>query len=161
MINIRQKGADGERQIADHLNLIVNTCYIRAGLPVPLKPIVQRNQNQSAVGGQDLVGTFGLAIEVKRQEQLSIGTWWKQCEASAKTLGEIPVLLFRQNKQSWRCVTNGFLPTPTGSSQVGARVEISFDDFSTWFRHIVNGAIVQLSAQRAMARPVSGEGLFD
>lgn len=137
-INIRQKGAGGEQEIATELNLIINMVRMQLGIPVPGTPTVQRNQNQSAVGGKDLIGTYGLAIEVKRQEALSIGSWWAQCVKSAEDLNEIPVLLFRQNKQKWRCVifVDVPLPAPQGTVYKSARMraEISYDDFKTWFR---------------------------
>lgn len=93
---------------------------------------VQRNQNQSAVGGQDLVHTLGLAIEVKRQEQLSINTWWDQCVASAAKLSEHPVLLYRQNGKKWRCVTLSYVELPNRKF-VQARVEFDFDTFLFWW----------------------------
>lgn len=134
-INIREKGAGAEREIADDLNYILNSLYKDLGLAVPTKPVVQRNQNQSAVGGKDLVGTFGLAIEVKRQEALSVNTWWKQCAASALELGEKPILLFRQNKQKWRCVLLVDLPIPsTSHAFVTVRAEIDYEAFKSWFR---------------------------
>ena len=103
-INIRAKGAGGEREICDVLNSIIqDTMRI---LKFPPKEVeaagrtVQRNQNQSAVGGNDLTNTFGLSIEVKRQEQLAINTWWAQCLAAANRNNEHPVLLYRQNGKS-------------------------------------------------------------
>lgn len=136
MINIRKKGFDAERAIADDLNLIVNTCLIVQKLPLPSKPVVQRNQNQSAVGGKDLIGTYGLAIEVKRQETLNVNTWWNQCVASARELNEIPVLLFRQSRAPWRCITYASLSLPQ-SSTVQVRAEIGYEDFREWFRNLV------------------------
>jgi hypothetical protein len=136
-INIRTKGATAERGIADDLNLIINMVRLELGIPVPGKPTVQRNQQQSAVGGCDLVGTFGLAIEVKRQEALSIGTWWAQCVKSAEALDEIPVLLFRQNKSAWRCIIRVNVPMPGASSHVVTRGEIPYDVFKDYFRLIV------------------------
>lgn len=107
---------------------------------MPDKPIVQRNQNQSAVGGCDLTGTYGLAIEVKRQETLSINTWWAQCLKSAKELGEHPVLLFRQNakpgqRTKWRCITFVEVRLPAAHlPPLQVRAEMEYDDFKKWFR---------------------------
>lgn len=131
-INIRQKGANAERDIADDLNVQIYIAFKELDIPYPSKPIVQRNQNQSAVGGQDLIGTYGLAIEVKRQEQLSINTWWNQCVASARKLDEIPVLLFKQSKQPWRCILETTVSVSSNSSIV-VRSEISYDDFKRFF----------------------------
>ena len=159
MINVRQKGATGERDIADDLNLIINTCRLQLGIPIPGTPTVQRNQNQSAVGGKDLVGTFGLAIEVKRQEALSINTWWRQCVASAQPLKEVPVLLFRQNKKPWRCITLAALPVPGGIRTAEARVELAYEDFSSWFRAIVTQQL-ESDIRHDATRPIQQPGLF-
>lgn len=159
MVNIRTKGASAERDIADHMNGVIYGVYKELGLSYPTKPIVQRNQNQTAVGGKDLVGTHGLAIEVKRQEQLSINSWWRQCVASARTLNEIPVLLFKQSRLPWRCITNGqvLFPEALGRIAVPARVEISFDDFTIWYR-----AIVKRDTERRIAAGAGqSNGLFD
>ena len=131
-INIRQKGQEGEREIQRALEPIVRKLLLQGGHPVPAKPIIQRNQNQSAVGGSDLSNTFGLAIEVKRQEQLSINTWWKQCETSANESGELPVLLYRQNGKKWKCVLYTWVNLP-GNKHTRIRAEISWEDFLNWF----------------------------
>lgn len=136
-INIRAKGQNGEREVAKAMNEVIMD--VMRGLGFPESEIakaanaVQRNQNQSAVGGNDLSNTFGLSIEVKRQEQLSINTWWKQCEAAAQRNNEIPVLLYRQNGKKWRCITYSYLPLPNGSLY-SARVEFDWDTFLDWFK---------------------------
>lgn len=158
MINIRTKGAGGEREVADDLNAILKDLYKDMGLDFPAKPIVQRNQNQSAVGGKDLVGTFGLAIEVKRQEALSINTWWKQCAVSALELQEKPVLLFRQNGKKWRCITLVDLPVQDdGHAFVTVRAEIEYDAFKSWFRTWAQRKIADAPSPEIASHP----GLFD
>lgn len=137
MINIRQKGQTGERDVINVLEPLARKIMTGLGIPVPEKNILQRNQNQSAVGGADISGAFGLSIEVKRQEQLSINTWWKQCEKSAAETNEIPVLLFRQNGKKWRCVMYAELPlpaiAPAYSATMRARVEFDWEQFQAWF----------------------------
>lgn len=136
-INVRQKGAEGEREVAKAMEAIIRKCYIDLGYPLPETAIVQRNQNQSAVGGSDLTNTYGLAIEVKRQEALSVNTWWKQCEASALRNGEIPVLIYRQNRKAWRVVMHGEVPLPPTNGTLGASMkvlmEFSWEQFQQWF----------------------------
>lgn len=139
-IDVRQKGASGEREICDAMNFIIHNVMKNMGFPAEdcLKAMssVQRNQNQSAVGGNDLTNTFGLSIEVKRQEALSINTWWKQCEAAAHRNNERPVLLYRQNRGKWKCITYVWIPLPNGRS-VQSRAEFDFDTFKEWFAHWV------------------------
>ena len=136
MINIRQKGASGEREICDLLNDIIQKVMrsmdYSAEEVIKAGKTVQRNQNQTAVGGNDLTNTFGLSIEVKRQEQLAINTWWKQTVEAADRNSEHPVLLYRQNGKKWNCVTMGYLELPN-SKFVKIRMAIDFEDFKTWF----------------------------
>jgi len=140
-INIRTKGAGAEREVAKALNLIIWQESEKAGLDPKRFDIAQRNQNQSASGGADLVGVFGLSIEIKRQEALSIGSWWAQCIASAQRECEVPVLLFRQSHKAWRCILMGYVEVCTGQRDdpgyMGMRCEISWEDFLIWFREHV------------------------
>ena len=55
-------------------------------------------------GGHDLTGIPGWAVEVKRHETLSLGTWWTQAEIQAKRADARPALLYRQSRQPWRAV---------------------------------------------------------
>lgn len=139
MVNVRQKGAGGEREIAEDLNFIIYQTMQQLCCDNPTMRSVQRNQNQSAVGGADLTGTLGLSIEVKRQEQLSINTWWAQCTAAAEQNGGIPVLLYRQNGKKWRCILLVDIPLPGNTAFVHqARAEIDYDTFKSFFKeHVV------------------------
>lgn len=137
-INIRTKGATAERDVANQLNAILLPLLMKHGHSTEI-PVIQRNQNQSAVGGCDLSNTFDLAIEVKRHENLSIPAWWKQCLDQANRNNHKPILIFRQNNCKWRVIMNGclLLPSLSGSGQatIPMRVEITWDDFKIWFHH--------------------------
>lgn len=132
------KGKEGEREIARALNEIIFAALQARGIAIPDRDVVQRNQNQSAVGGGDLSNTFGMCIEVKRQEQLSVNTWWKQVQKAALHNGDLPVLVYRQNRKPWRVVTIGNLPCPYTGHQFTARVEFAWEDFKLWFRYWVD-----------------------
>ncbi|WYV98904.1 hypothetical protein [Stenotrophomonas phage CM2] len=99
-INIRAKGANGEREVATMMNEIVERVCKEEGLSLPPKPVIQRNQNQSAVGGSDLTNPFGYAIEVKRQETLAVNTWWKQREVASAEFGGTPVVISPSERQA-------------------------------------------------------------
>lgn len=153
MVNVRTKGAGGEREIADDLNYIIYSVMKEMGCEKPTMQSVQRNQNQSAVGGADLTGTLGVSIEVKRQEQLSVNTWWAQCTKAAEQNGGTPVLLYRQNGKKWKCVLLVDLPLPTyqdGAGWIsisGVRAEVDYDTFKEWFkmhvkRYIERGGVI-------------------
>lgn len=133
----QNKGKGGEREVADALNGVIYAIFKERGWEIPKNLWVQRNTQQSAVGGCDLTGTWGMAVEVKRQEALSINTWWAQCKASAATLRAMPVLVFRQNKKAWRVVMEGALQLPMSPGEIPwslARVEISWEEFLNWFK---------------------------
>lgn len=121
------------------MNSIVASVLTKHGIKIPDKPIFQRNQNQSAVGGSDLTNPFHLAIEIKRQEAISINTWWKQCCTAAIADGAVPVLIFRQNGiRAWRCILRVDVPLGEGTHVSGVRAEISWDDFLQWFYNLVD-----------------------
>ncbi len=148
-IDVRQKGAEGERQVIKMLTPIITQVMTEMEFPQEkidaAMKMVQRNQNQSAVGGNDLSNTFGMSIEVKRQEQLAINTWWQQCETAALRNNELPVLIFKQNNKPWRFITYGFLHAPAdngGWTSVRARVEFNEDTFKSWFRAWVKGKLL-------------------
>jgi hypothetical protein len=148
MVNPRTKGADGERQVYKMLNDIIVKVMSAMAFPAEdiekARTMVQRNQNQSAVGGCDLTNTFGIAIEVKRQEVLSIPAWWRQVCTAAERNNELPLLIFRQNNKPWRVRTYGFLHAPArdGSwSSVQAVVEIDEPTFKQWFEAWVRGKL--------------------
>jgi hypothetical protein len=136
-INIRQKGAGGEREICDMLNAILyarmkKLGYAKETLLEALKAF-QRNQNQTAVGGSDITNPFRLSIEVKRQEALSLNTWWKQCVTSAESEGALPVLIYRQNHKPWRVRTYGYLMrSDVKGTALRAVVEFDWETFQQW-----------------------------
>ena len=147
-INVRTKGAEGERQVIKLLTPIVVDVMVALAFPPEqietARKMIQRNQNQSAVGGCDLSNVFGLSIEVKRQETLSIPAWWRQTVTAAERNNELPVLIYRQNNKPWRIRTYGFLHTPSnggGWTSVQAVIEIDEAAFLTWFREWVKGKL--------------------
>lgn len=140
MTNIRVKGASAERDICKALNSILQEVMWELCYPPDeiekAENSIQRNQNQSVVGGKDLTNTFGLAIEVKRQEALAINSWWNQCESAAHRNQEVPVLLYKQSHKPWKCVVNVLLQDDCGAEHV-VRAEMLFDDFKEYFRKLV------------------------
>ena len=134
MVNIRTKGANGEREICDKLNSILESLLLRMALPLPPKPVFQRNQNQSAVGGSDITNPFGLCIEVKRHETLNVTAWWGQVLVASKEFGGVPVLLYRQSgKRKWNCVLMTQLAMRDDHTK-SMTVQSTIDDetFSLW-----------------------------
>lgn len=141
-INIRQKGQSGEREVCDWLNGIAYRALKDEGLPYPTKPIFQRNQNQSAVGGSDITNPMLMCLEVKRQEQLDLNAWWKQCVTAAQQFGGRPIVVFRQNgKRKWRILIEANVAYQCGQAHSPMRCEISHEDFETfaynWMRRML------------------------
>lgn len=92
-MNSREKGARGERELA---NLLKNAGYdCRRG-----------QQYSGANGDADVVGLPGIHIECKRVEKLNIETALKQAQRDARE-GEIPAVFHRRNGEHWK-VTMGF-----------------------------------------------------
>lgn len=97
MTNIRSKGQRGEREAAAFLGSILNQRGI------------SRNLSQTREGGADIIAVPGLCIEVKRQETLNVNTWWRQVCVAADDCGDIPVLMYRQNKRRWHFCLPAYL----------------------------------------------------
>jgi hypothetical protein len=151
-INVVNKGKTGEREVATLLNGIVVEVMSAMGYGADdiaaAAKTVQRNQNQTAVGGCDLTNVFGMAVEVKRQEQLAIPAWWRQCVAAAERNNELPVLIYRQNRRPWRIRTYAWLALPgadpgSWSRQQMIVAEFDLDSFKQWFAHWVRGKLEQ------------------
>lgn len=135
-INARAKGATGEREVVHLLNgiiqRVVDSQEWSADVVKVAMSCIQRNQQQSAVGGQDLNGVFGMSVEIKRVEQINVEKWWEQCVSQAGRNAEHPVLLYRKNHQPWRCVTLGHAPLPGGRLS-SLRVQFEEQPFTVWF----------------------------
>lgn len=91
------KGASGEREAAAVLAGWIEPVYRHAGVEVP---DIKRNLMQTREGGYDLVGIDWLALEVKRQENMALPSWWRQTVKNA-SMGQIPFLMWRQNRRPW------------------------------------------------------------
>ena len=136
----RTKGGSGEREACKLFNGIIERVVTQElhGTIADIeqsKKMVQRNQNQSAVGGKDLSNTMGLSVEVKRCETLQIKKWWKQCVIEAQRNGEHPVLMYRQSRQPWRFMTTVTLETHPNemiSELYPVVATIEEDDFKLW-----------------------------
>ena len=139
-LNSRNKGANGEREVVRLMNEIIAKVLAADEWDDVVKATalgcIQRNQAQSAVGGHDLNGVFGMSVEIKRVENLQIEKWWQQCVSQSERNGEHPVLLYRQNHQPWRCLTLGHAPLPGGRLS-SMRVQMEEAAFMVWFHQWV------------------------
>lgn len=97
-LSAKRKGANGEREAAKLLVEWIAPVYQSLDLD---PPTLERNLMQSRMGGFDLVGLEWLALEVKRQENVSLPAWWRQTLRQANT-EQVPFLLWRQNRTPWK-----------------------------------------------------------
>jgi Holliday junction resolvase len=86
-INSKDKGARGERELANKLKEYGFDC--RRG-----------QQFCGANGDADVVGLDGIHIEVKRTERLSLYDALAQAKHDARE-GEMPVVMHRKNNCEW------------------------------------------------------------
>lgn len=129
-INSRAKGQRGERQVIDLLQPIVDRVHAQHSLsPV----LLQRNTLQAHMGGEDIANLHGFSVEVKFCETITLKQWWEQCLRQAKARQAHPVLFYRKSKQKWAVKTNCFCETPKSGYKVSAAVEMTIEDFLTWF----------------------------
>ena len=85
-INSRQKGANGEREVAKILQQVVNEVALLCGY---VAPEIRRNTEQSQIGGEDLTGLPWYSFEIKRCERVELDKWWQQTvtQAARKAAG--------------------------------------------------------------------------
>ena len=90
----RSKGQGGELEVAHLLTEITGFSITRR---------VRQHD-----GDSDLMGLPGWAVEVKRHASAPLGTvagvWWHQAVDQAQDAGLLPLLLYRADRQPWRCV---------------------------------------------------------
>lgn len=129
MVHVLNKGKAAEREAVKYLQPLVNEVYQSLDMD---PPELLRNQLQSAVGGYDIIGLDWLALEIKRQETLQINKWWEQVNRAAAP-DQVPVVMFRQNRQKWRFILNTWIHTG-GSGHMKVRCEINEVDFKEWFK---------------------------
>ncbi len=117
----RTKGAAGERELF-------------ALLTEQLGVNVTRNLTQTRAGGADTLDVLGWSIEVKRQEALSIASWWTQTQRQADALSRKPALFYRQSRKPWRAVLDLHHIAPGVFRAPGSLCELALSDACTVIR---------------------------
>lgn len=130
MVNVQDKGKRGEREIKDRFIAIMEAVERDCGKTGYSSEVKRASYMASNAGGRDIVGIPCLAVEVKRAETLELNAWWNQCERQARE-NELPVLLFRQSRRPWRCLTYGGLYLFNDAHR--CVVQCSADDFFNYF----------------------------
>ena len=136
MVHSRNKGARGEREVMDALNKVIEEIV---GENAKFFSFVQRNAQQFASGGSDLINTLDFEIEVKFCETLNLNAWWEQVTTNATKTGKEPVLVYRQSRKPWRVRMYG---TPIIAMKKGIEHELTepaefdFETFLAIFRQV-------------------------
>lgn len=123
-VNGRKKGAAAELEFVKILQQEVDVCC-SPGHGIVFK----RNLEQVRGGGYDITGLSWLALEIKRQENMSLNIWWEQCERQAE--GRVPVLAYRQNNRPWR------IRMPINVYNNRTLADMSLEDFLAVFRSML------------------------
>jgi len=121
----RNKGASGEREL---ILEIEQQTGIR----------LERNLAQSFAGGHDLIGLDDWAIEVKRYavaDNASKKNWWRQAVHQAMRVEKQPVVIYRADRQPWRCIVQYPLHTSLYDiDDILCTCEVSLELFCGWLR---------------------------
>ncbi len=118
-INVRSKGAAGEREFCD---------WLHDTLGLDMKP--ERNLDQVRNGGSDINTLPPFMFEIKRCEGLSKREWWAQVKTASRPFSRaIPVVAYRQNRKPWR-----FLISATYIGLDKGYVELEELEFTKWLK---------------------------
>lgn len=135
-INVQTKGKSGEREALGLIRAAMERVEAQlrdSGLRVrSYSDDVKRNTMQSDRGGYDIHGVPLLALEIKRCETLQLDAWWRQAVRQA-TSGELPVLMFRRNKERWRVQTWACLTSPNGAGVRFVPAVVTIEEFVAYF----------------------------
>lgn len=138
-INVRQKGANAERDIIKLLQPALERVYQQLAADYPhladlvgTAPRLQRNALQADGGGSDIAGLEWLALEVKCQETLAVPAWWRQCTEQAGKR-QTPVLAYRRNGAPWRIRMQVRMDVVRYRPAWEPIVEMSWDAFVAYF----------------------------
>lgn len=128
----RDKGKRAEREVIALLQPVVTEMFERYEQDAPK---LQRNTLQSDGGGFDIVGLRWMALEVKHQESIQVAKWWCQSLQQAQRAGPNvePVLFYRKNNVKFRVVINPGVLVYRTNNVLSIPVDISVDDFLTYF----------------------------
>lgn len=124
----RDKGKRGEREVINQLQEILDRVRTRRGLP---RMLLERNLLQAHLGGCDMFGLEWLALEVKRQEYISVEPWWRQTVEQAGPK-QTPVLVWRASHQPWRVRLRGVIQIFEAAS-MPVVMDVSWEWFLQYF----------------------------
>lgn len=156
MVNIRNKGQRGEREVINIfigcMQIIENELRQQGYLCPQLSDNIQRNALQADKGGHDVFGLPYISVEVKRQENLHINQWWEQCVKQAQDAQLMPVLIYRKSRQEWHVISYVKLSNGVEQYDTWVRAEYSMGDFIKWYSAIYRDYLISLTS--TVAEPI-------
>ena len=120
--DIRGKGANGEREA---IKWFIDRFEI---------PAAARNLEQTRGGGADCLEIPYIALEIKRQEILSVPAWWRQTVNQAVVANRIPVLMYRQNRKPWHFGLPASLIIPASWDHIIVKPDV----FIAWYTQLLD-----------------------
>lgn len=144
------KGAKGERDVLAAFReamQAVESELAQAGFNfVARSEFATRKRIEAGTSNRDIGNIPIISIEVKRNESLNLKAAWEQTVRQANG-GLLPVLVYRYNREPWRCRTWAALTHYDGSGAVVDYVvaETSLTDFLTYYsklyRHFLTAGL--------------------
>lgn len=133
-LNPVHKGKRAEKQALELMQKVINSVFVAHGLPATDAPCLERNslaenKDHEQKGHSDILGLPMLSIEIKRREQAFDEAWWQQARRQCKK-GQTPIVLYRQNREPWRCRLWGLLHD--GKTWKSVPVDIKEVEFKKW-----------------------------
>lgn len=127
----KAKGSGGEYEVIS----LLTGWAAEVGVTLTL----ERNLEQTRMGGADINGVVGMEVEVKRVENLVISNAWAQVCKAAQRSGKHPFLIHRQNRKPWRVRT-----TVNAAQHIGGAwkltplvVNLDIEDAKRWFQDYI------------------------
>lgn len=142
------KGANAEREVLTAFRAImVNVeaeVQAEGHVFVPRSTFAARKRLERGTSNRDLGNIPLISIEIKRREQLAVNDWWAQALRQADK-GELPVLVYKANREPWTVVTWLAMTDPTGQIVKYVRGSLALPDFLAYYadlyRRFLMGAL--------------------
>jgi hypothetical protein len=142
------KGANAERDVLSAFrDVMVN---VEADIEaeghtfVARSSFATRKRIEKGTSNRDLGNIPLISIEVKRREKLAVESWWEQAMRQADS-GELPVLVYRANREPWTVLTWVACTDPLGRIVKYVRGAMSLPDFLAYYaliyREFLKGAL--------------------
>lgn len=150
-INVRTKGAVGEREAAALLQKVVDEVFTSCGHEPPK---LRRNVEQAQVGGEDLVGLPWYSFEIKRVERIDLDKWWQQTLVQAARKPPLASMALAQRFGGWKSLAVDGLGSGASGEAVGSVPGAGCGAAGAFRVEVGSGG-----SHEAAVGPVTGQGM--